>query len=258
MRQHLTITVLTLLVSVTLRAADIPTNIANAVAATERSDRDRERDARDRPSELMAFANIAPGMKIADVFGGGGYWTELMARAVGPKGQVRLINNEAYSKKRLEIWLRFASNRLPNAEHQTVDTGDMKLGRNTFDLIVIFMSYHDLYWVDEKQGWPAIDAGGFLDQLQAALKPGGRLLIVDHAAIAGTKSTAAQNLHRIDEAFAKQDIESHGFTLEKTWDGYRNPSDDVSKNVYLPVERGKTDRFTHLYRTKRSGQSASQ
>jgi len=73
-------------------------------------------------------------------------------------------------------------------------------------------------------------------------------LIVDHAAVAGTKNASAQTLHRIDEAFAKQDIESHGFKLEKTWDGYRNPSDDLSKNVFLPAVRGKTDRFTHLYR----------
>jgi len=184
-------------------------------------------------------------MKIADVFGGGGYWTELMARAVGPKGQVRLVNNGAYAKTP-DIGQRFESNRLPNAEVQTVETGDMKLGRSTFDMIVIFMSYHDLYWVNEKAGWPAINAGGFLDQLQAALKPGGRLLIVDHAAAAGTQSASAQILHRIEEAFAKQDIESHGFKLEKTWDGYRNPSDDLSKNVFFM--RGKTDRFTHLYR----------
>jgi predicted methyltransferase len=102
--------------------------------------------------------------------------------------------------------------------------------------------------VNEKAGWPAIDAGGFLDQLQAALKPGGHLLIIDHAAVAATKNSSAQTLHRIEEAFAKQDIESHGFKLEKTWDGYRNPSDNLTMNVYFPSVRGKTDRFTHLYR----------
>lgn len=247
MRRHLILTALTLLASVTLQAADVPTNITSAVAATERTDKDRERDVRDRPAELMAFAGIAPGMKIADVFGGGGYWTELLARAVGPQGQVRLVNNAAYAKTPF-IGLRFASNRLPNAELQTIETGDLKLGSNTFDMIVIFMSYHDLYWVDEKNGWPAINAGNFLDQLQAALKSGGRLLIVDHAAVDGTKNASAQNLHRIEEPFAKQDIESHGFKLERTWDGYRNPSDDLTKLVYDPAVRGKTDRFTHLYR----------
>jgi predicted methyltransferase len=74
------------------------------------------------------------------------------------------------------------------------------------------------------------------------------VLIVDHAAVDGTKNASAQNLHRIEEPFAKQDIESHGFKLERTWDGYRNPSDDLTKLVYDPAVRGKTDRFTHLYR----------
>jgi predicted methyltransferase len=117
-------------------------------------------------------------------------------------------------------------------------------------MIVIFMSYHDLYYVDEKDGWPAINASGFLDQLYAALKPGGHLLIVDHAAAAGSGNTVAQNLHRIDEAFAKKDISSHGFTLEKTWDGYRNSGDELTKPVFDPAVRGKTDRFTHLYRKR--------
>ena len=85
-------------------------------------------------------------------------------------------------------------------------------------------------------------------QIKAAVKPGGHLLIVDHAAAAGSGNSAAQDLHRIDEEFAKRDIESHGFEIEKTWDGYRNPDDDPSKLVFDPAVRGKTDRFVHLYR----------
>lgn len=112
------------------------------------------------------------------------------------------------------------------------------------------MSYHDLYYVDEAGGWPAIDAVGFLDQLHAALKQGGSLLIIDHAAPAGAGKTVAGETHRIEEAFAKRDIESHGFRLEKTWDGYRNSADDLSKLVFDPEVRGKTDRFTHLYRRR--------
>ena len=248
MRRLLIATALMTLVSAPLQAADAPANVTAAVAATARSDKDRERDARDRPAELMTFAGITTGMKIADVFGGAGYWTELMARAVGPEGHVQLVNNAPYfSFAGKDLKTRFEGNRLPNADQITVETANLKLGNKAYDMIVIFMSYHDLYYIDERDGWPAIDANHFLDQLHAALKPGGHLLIVDHAAAAGSGSSAAQDLHRIDEEFAKKDIASHGFSLEKTWDGYRNSSDDLTKLVFDPAVRGKTDRFTHLY-----------
>ncbi|MGH8198521.1 MAG: class I SAM-dependent methyltransferase [Steroidobacteraceae bacterium] len=240
-----------LLAAPPLQAAEVPAHIAAAVAAPERSDKDRERDARDKPAELMAFTGVEPGMKVADVFGGGGYWTELFARAVGTAGSVTLVNNSPYwNLGKDDLKTRFTDSRLKNARPRVVETRALDLGSGQYDLIVIFMSYHDLYWVEEEGGWPAIDADGFLKQLHTALKPGGRLLIVDHSAMPGSGKAPAQELHRIDEAFAKQDITSHGFELEKTWDGYRNPGDDLSKNVFDPAVRGKTDRFTQLYRRR--------
>lgn len=145
------IAALLLVVSLPLQAADVPSHIAAAVAAAERSDKDKERDARDKPAALMEFAGITEGMIIADVFGGGGYWTELLARAVGPKGQVRLVNNSPYLQfAGKELDPRFDGGRLPNTERRVVETCDLKLGRGVFDLILIVMSYHDLYYVDEK------------------------------------------------------------------------------------------------------------
>ena len=126
----------------------------------------------------------------------------------------------------------------------------LDLGNEQFDLITVFMGYHDLYWVDESNGWPKINAGGVLDQLNRALKPGGKLLIVDHAAKERTGTSAATHLHRIDEAFAGKDIASHGFLFEKAWPGYRSSIDDHTKEVFDESIRHKTDRFTHLYRKK--------
>jgi len=237
-----------LLVAAPLQAADIPANIAAAVASPERSAKDRERDARDKPAELLAFAGVKPGMKVADVFGGGGYWSEIFSHAVGPSGSVTLVNNEGYANfAKDDIKARFAGGRLKEVKQLVGPTNNLGLGKEQYDLIEIFMSYHDLYWVDEKEGWPKIDADNFLKQLHTALKPGGKLLIVDHAAKAGTGSSAAQDLHRIDEEFAKKDFTSHGFKLEKTWDGLRNSADDHTKQVFDPAVRGKTDRFTQLY-----------
>lgn len=240
-----------LLVAPPLLAADAPAHIAAAIAAPERSDKDRERDRKDHPAEVLAFAGVEPGMAVADVFGGGGYWSELIARAVGPEGKVSLVNNAPYVNfAREDMKTRFADGRMADIERRTVETCDMKLGSGRYDLILIVMSYHDIYYVDEEGGWPAIDADGFLKQLHTALKPGGRLLIIDHAAATGAGNKVAGEIHRIEESFAKKDIESHGFTFEKAWDGYRNPSDDLAKLVFDPAVRGKTDRFTHLYRRR--------
>ena len=246
---HFVFLLASLLLAAPLQAADIPDNIAKAVAAPERSSKDRERDARDKPVELLAFAGVKPGMNVADVFGGGGYWTELLARAVGPTGSATLVNNEGYANfAKDDIQLRFADGRLKDVKQRVGQSSALGMGSGEYHLILIFMGYHDLYWVDEKEGWPKIDAGNFLTQLNAALKPGGKLLIVDHAAKEGTGSSAAQDLHRIDEAFTKQDFTGHGFLFEKAFTGYRNSTDDHTKMVFDAAIRGKTDRFAHLYR----------
>lgn len=249
--RRIAIALASLFVALPLQAADIPAHITAAVASTERSDKDRERDAREKPAELMTFAGIRPGMKVADVLAGGGYWSELLYRAVGPEGSVTLVNNSPYwNFGREDQKVRFADGRLSAITRRVVESRDLKLARGQYDLILMFMAYHDIYWVNEASGYPEMDADGFLDQLHAALKPGGVLLIVDNAAAAGTGKSSVDALHRIEEAFAKRDLEAHGFRLEKTWDAYRNPNDDYTKLVFDPAVRGKTDRFVHLYRVR--------
>jgi predicted methyltransferase len=249
MRRSIALLVLLCVATTSVFAAD--PHIDAAVANSNRSDKDRARDAREKPAELMAFAGVKPGMVIADIFGGGGYYSELFANAVGPSGKVLLINNPPYrSFANEDLKARFANGRLPGVEQRLVEMAYMRLPDNSIDLAVIVLSYHDLYYIDEPGGWPAIDVDRFFKQLHKALKRGGRFLIVDHAAAAGSGSTAAQELHRIDEQFAIKDITSRGFVLEKTWEGLRNSGDDVQKLVFDPAIRGKTDRFVHLYRKR--------
>lgn len=220
-----------------------------AVSNPERSARDRERDARDKPADVLALTGIRPGMTVADIFGAGGYYSEMLASIVGPKGKVLLVNNAPYAAYAAEdLKARFPKDRLPNIERTVVESCDLLLGKETLDSAVIVLSYHDLYWADPKGGWPPIDADRVLAQIHAALKPGGTFLVVDHSATPGSGNSAANKLHRIDEAFAKEDIAGHGFVLERTWDGLRNPQDDRAVLVFDDKVRGKTDRFVHLYR----------
>ena len=112
------------------------------------------------------------------------------------------------------------------------------------------MSYHDAFWIDEKEGWPEINIDGFVESMKRMLKPGGKLLIVDHNAPAGTGREMAGKAHRLNEDFAKKSLTSRGFVLEKTYDGLRNKDDQLDKLVFDPAVQGKTDRYVHLYKVK--------
>jgi predicted methyltransferase len=230
-------------------AADDP--IAAAIANPARTAADRERDARDKPAEVMAFAGVKPGMTVIDLFSAGGYWTELLAGAVGPTGKVLAVNNVPYAQySKDDIKKRFGDNHMANVEQHVVEASHMYLPPKSADLVVIVMSYHDVYWIDEKEGWPQIDTDGFLKSLKAAIKPGGKLLIIDHNAAAGTGKEAAGKLHRLNEEWSKKSLTSAGFTFVKSYDGLRNPDDQLDKMVYDPAVKGKTDRYVDLYTVK--------
>ena len=222
-----------------------------SIANPQRTAADRERDAREKPAEVMAFAGVKPGMVVADIFAAGGYYTELLAGVVGPNGKVLAINNMPYATyAKDDIKARFTEGRLKNVERRLVEASYMDIAPKSVDLVVIVMAYHDAWWIDEKEGWPAINTDGFLDSIHRMLKPGGKLLIIDHNAAAGTGREVATTLHRLNEDFAKKSITARGFVLEKTYDGLRNPGDKLDKMVYDPAVKGKTDRYVHLYRLK--------
>ncbi len=224
-------------------------SVAAALANPARSEADRERDGRDKPQEVLTLVGFKRGAVIADIFGGGGYYSEILSDVVGPKGQIRLINNppyDGYAKKGLEK--RLADNRLPNVRYEVSSPDNMKLGDRTLDGALIVMSYHDLYVVDAADGWPAIDASQFIDQIVKALKPGAKLLIVDHAARDGSGITDSKTLHRIDEKFAIADFKAHGLEYLGAITDLRNSDDDRSLNVFNTAIKGKTDRFVHAYK----------
>ena len=230
------------------RAAAPESIYERALATPGRSDKDHARDERDRPAAVLALAGFKPGMRIADLFGGGGYYSEILATVVGPKGKVLLVNTAPYASFAAEdLAARFKDGRLPQIERVVVSNEDLKLGSQTLDGALFVMSYHDLYFSD-KEHFPHIDAAQFLEQVRHSLKPGARLLVVDHVAAAGSGSSLAQTLHRIDEQFTIKDIESHGFRLVGKYDGLHNSADDHSKLVFDPAVRGHTDRFVHVYR----------
>ena len=227
------------------------TPIESALADPARTEKDRERDAREKPAEVLAFAGVKPGMTVADLFAGGGYYSELLAGVVGPTGKVLSVNNVPYATyAKDDIKARFTEGRLPNVERRIVEVSYINFPPKSVDLIVIVMSFHDAFWIEEKEGWPEINTDGFIQSMKRMLKPGGKLLIVDHNAPAGSGREMAGKAHRLNEEFAKRSLISQGFVLEKTYDGLRNKDDQLDKMVFDPSVRGKTDRYVHLYRLK--------
>jgi predicted methyltransferase len=232
-------------------AGSAPDVYDKAVASSSRPAVDMKRDARDRPAEMLRLAGIAPGMRVADFMAADGYYTELLSNIVGPTGHVLMLNNAAYDKWSAPGWEeRIANKRLPNVEHKTVDLDHMNLGTGTLDAVLMVKVYHDLYWVDDKGAWPKVNVPTVLDQIVAALKPGGVLLLVDHSAKAGTGSSAATPLHRIDEAYARKDFESRGLELVGHSDALRRPDDKRDLLSYEGPGAGKTDRFALVFRKK--------
>lgn len=235
------------LVSPNTQAADL---YDAAVQHPGRSDKDLKRDQIDHPAEVLRLSGIKPGMRVADVLAGDGYYSELLSYVVGPKGHVLLLNNAAFDHWSEGAYdKRLADNRLPNVQHGTVDLEHLDLPDHSLDAVLLIKVYHDLYWVDTdpKAIWPKMDPGAVLDQLARVLKPGGILLVEDHSAKAGTGSADAGRLHRIDEAYAVKDFEKHGFKLVGKSDVLRRPDDKRELVSYTPPGLGKTDRFVLVF-----------
>lgn len=233
-----------LLLAATLQAATIDP----PVAQSERLPADVERDLRSGSQSILPLLQLEPGDRVADVFGGSGYYSELIAAIVGSEGEVLLQNNAAYRAFVGEaLTQRFDGRNPGRITLLDSEADDLQLGEAALDGALIVMSYHDLFYDDAENGWPQIDDAAFMGQIHRALKTDGRLLIVDHAAAEGSGAGAAQDLHRIDEAFVIERLSGQGFRLVGSSPALRNPADDRKLSVFDPTIRGNTDRFALVF-----------
>jgi predicted methyltransferase len=234
-------------------AGDTGSALDRALAHTGRSEADRARDTTSRPDAVMQFFGIEPGMRVLDLISGGGYYTEILSHLVGPAGEVVAHTNDIVERySRDELARRYAGDRLGNVTRLISNPPNLNLPSESFDVVLMVLTYHDLYYVSEANPHhPKIDRDPFLAQVRRSLKPGGTLAIIDHAALPGTGNRAAQELHRIDEAFARFDLESAGFVFEASSDVLRNPDDDRKTSVFADSIRRRTDRFVYRFSVAR-------
>ena len=224
--------------------SDLATVYQAAVSNPARSDADRLRDASRKPDQILEFFGIEPGMHVLDMFSGGGFYTELVSYVVGPEGHVTSHSNEPYAQfVGNEAVTRYSNDRLPNISILMAENNELQLDANSYDAVLLMLSFHDIYHVDVKNGWEKIDGPLFLAELYKGMKPGAVMGIVDHHAEAGSPRETGNTLHRIDPAIVISDMEAAGFVADGSSNVLRNVDDDYSVNMFDAAVRGKTDRF---------------
>ncbi len=194
---------------------------AQIVALADRTEHDRALDAGRKPVDTLAFFGLAPGMRVADLGAGGGYTTELIARAVGPTGVVFAQDTPNWGAPELEkLWLtRLARPGMSNTTH-AMRQWDVPLvpEATNLDAVTFVCAYHDV--VAEKSDPNKLNQAVF-----AALKSGGSYLVIDNSAKDGSGVADCEKLHRIDEKVVREDILRAGFKLATQADFLRNPAD---------------------------------
>lgn len=250
-------TALLLAVAQPVASAEVDSSASSAIeaalASPDRPKADLEQDATRKPREILAFLGVEPGMRVLDAFSAGGYYTELLARVVGVKGQVIAYNNPPYAKfAEKGIAERYAGDRLSNVRQVTATVPDLELQPASLDAAIFIMSYHDTYWRPADGSWAGTDPALLLAKLHAALKPGGVIVVQDHVANpGGDPAEVVDKLHRIDPAIVKQDFARAGFEFDGESAVLAHPEDDHSKLVFDPSVRGKTDQVVYRFRKPR-------
>ena len=211
-------------------AASAPDEAA-ILASPLRTDEDRKADTRRKPLDLLRFAQVRPGMNVLDVSAGGGYTTQLLALAVGPKGSVWAQSTKANAgfDKRLLAHPQAQIHPLVRPFEDPYPAEAPRL-----DLITFVLNYHDV--ANTPTNRAVMDR-----HLFEALKPGGHLIVIDHSAEAGSGLRDTNTLHRIDEAVVLAELQAAGFVLEERSTFLQNAADPRKQPFWEFKE--PTDRF---------------
>lgn len=214
--------------------------VAAALADPARQDRHRALDEGRMPAEILAFVGLKPGDVVVDYFAGSGYYSELFATVVGRKGTVYALEPDVfYNAKGWEPLLA----RHGNVRPLVAPVAGLQMAPGSVDTLFTHLNYHDLYWESEKYKFVRVDVPAVLAGWFRAVRPGGHVVIIDHAGPAGDPREVADKLHRIDPERVKADMAAAGFVLESESAVLHRSEDKHDANVFDASIRGKTDRF---------------
>lgn len=226
-----------------MASPDAP-DYAAVLASPIRTDDDRAKDEARQALITLDFTGVQPGWKVADMIMGGGYFTRMLSAAVGPEGHVTAWQPAefiAFQASYGEALTTAAA--LPNvtAIRSPIGAPDFPAG---LDLIFTAQNYHDLHldpFADDTA--ERVNARAF-----AALKPGGRYVIIDHYAVDGAEASTPHTLHRIDIERVIREVEAAGFVLSQMSPALWNDDDPRTANVFDASIRGRTSQFMISFR----------
>ena len=213
-----------------------------ALSGPDREVTDFARDSARKPVQVLEFLGIRAGMTVLDLYAAGGYYTFILAKAVGGEGTVYAQNTERglrFVEDRQNISQGEALNakikrgKLRNVIQIVSPLREIGLADNSVDLVIVAQTLHDYYNPNPER------AMQMLQQLRLLLKPGGVLGITDHVGVAGADN---RDLHRMEIRQAVELAEQAGFEVE-TSEVLRVSTDDHSRSIFDPRLNRSTDRF---------------
>lgn len=229
-------------------AASNSAAISAAVSDAARPATDTARDVDRKPAEMLAFAGIKSGDRVADYAAGSGYFTRLFSGVVGTKGRVYAVVPGALLKYPNIVTgtaeVQSFSMKHPNVSVTVADALEGIKYPEKLDLFWISQNYHDLK--DPFMG--PVDMAAFNEAVFAALKSGGIYVVLDHSALPGAPADVTDTLHRIEKSVVLHEVEAAGFKLVGESTLLANPADPRTAGVFDKSIRGHTDQFILKFR----------
>jgi predicted methyltransferase len=225
-----------------MKAPTISPAIKAAVSDAGRPEADTKRDEDRKPAEVVAFAGIKPGDKVADLFPGGGYFTRIFSKVVGDKGHVYAVIPSAMVEKNPKA--TDAMNALTadpgykNVSLVVTPFEELK-GLTGLDVAWTSDNYHDFH----NKGFGPVNMTDFNKAVFNALKKGGIYMVIDHASAPGAGVSVTESLHRMDPEAVKAEVLAVGFQFAGDSNVAAHPGDDHSAKIFDGSIRGKTDQF---------------
>lgn len=162
-----------------------------------------EREDEEAPSKALDALDLKPGMVVADIGAGSGYYASRMAKRVAPGGRVYATDIQQGMIDLLERRIRLEG--LANVTTVLGGMDDPKLPPNSIDLAIMVDVYHELQQ-------PQI----FLQRLKGTFKPGGRLVLVEFRK--EDPKVPILEVHKMSVAEVKQELEAEGYVLDRVID----------------------------------------